>query len=272
MSEYATSSPDLKLRPVRSFVRREGRATAAQKQALQTLWPKYGFAHSGQRLDQAALFGRTAPLVLEIGYGDGEALIAAAQHQPGIDYIGAEVYSPGIGHCLLRIEEQQLRNVRLCREDAVELLKSGIADASLTEIRLFFPDPWPKKKHHKRRIINESFIALISRKLTPGGRIHFATDWAPYAEWALAHFEAAPQLENVAGEGCYITRPASRIETRFERRGKRLGQASRDLIYRRKGKGEKGDGTLAREKGDGTLARVPSPFSPFFPFFPLRRA
>ena len=235
MSETKTSSPDIKLRPVRSFVRREGRATAAQKNAMEVLWPVYGFeSGSGAKaeLQFQDMFGRVAPVALEIGYGDGEALVDTAALESGMDFIGAEVYTPGIGHCLIRIEQQKLSNVRLCQVDAIELLNKNIADASLAEIRLFFPDPWPKKKHHKRRIVNESFTRLITQKLMPGGLIHFATDWAPYAEWAMDVFEACPTLENVAGVRHYTPRPESRTLTKFERRGQRLGQGSRDLIYR----------------------------------------
>jgi len=235
MSESPDSTPDLKLRPVRSCVRREGRATNAQKHAMEVLWPVYGFAPgagSKAAIDFPQLFNRDAPLVLEIGYGDGEALVDTAAMEPDVNFIGAEVYTPGIGHCLMRIQERALSNVRLCQSDAIELLNQHIADFSLQEIRLFFPDPWPKKKHHKRRIVNATFTRLISRKLVPGGRIHFATDWAPYADWALEVFEASPALENIAGAGQYTPRPASRTLTKFERRGQRLGQASQDLIYR----------------------------------------
>ena len=238
MSESEALALQPNFRPVRSFVRREGRATDAQKQAMQELWPIYGFKPGREiqganaLLDFRALFDRNAPVVLEIGYGDGEALVDAAMRETGVNFIGAEVYTPGIGHCLLRIEKQQLSNVRLCQVDAIELLKNDIADASLAEIRLFFPDPWPKQKHHKRRIVNKTFTHLISKKLVAGGRIHFATDWAPYAEWAMTVFEASPTLENVAGKGSYTPKPDSRIETKFERRGQRLGQESRDLIYK----------------------------------------
>jgi len=233
MPESEHVKPEIKRRLVRSFVRREGRATAAQKQAMETLWPVYGFEPEAEgELDTRALFGRDAPLVLEIGYGDGEALVDTAALEPGVNFIGAEVYTPGVGHCLIRIEQQALNNVRLCQADAIELLNKNIPDAALSEIRLFFPDPWPKKKHHKRRIVSESFMQLISRKLQAGGRIHFATDWAPYAEWAMDVFEACPTLENVAGTRQFTPRPDSRTLTKFERRGQRLGQASQDLIYR----------------------------------------
>lgn len=235
MSEPNNSNPEIRRRPVRSFVRREGRATAAQKNALETLWPEYGFepgsgGEAGLKVQN--LFVQDAPLVLEIGYGDGEALVDTAALTPGVNFIGAEIYSPGIGHCLMRIAQRGLSNVRLCQMDAIELLSKNIADASLAEVRLYFPDPWPKKKHHKRRIVNPPFTRLVTQKLIPGGEIHFATDWAPYAEWAMEVFEASPTLENVAGERQYTPRPESRTLTKFERRGQRLGQGSRDLIYR----------------------------------------
>ena len=230
----STSDTDKPHRTIRSFVRREGRATLGQKQAMEVLWPQYGFtagAVSDAVPDYTALFGRAAPLVLEIGFGDGEALVHTALQDPDRDFIGAEVYTPGVGHCLMRIEQEQLENVRLCQEDAVELLKHKFADHGLDEIRLFFPDPWPKKKHHKRRIINPAFAHLISRKLRPGGRLHFATDWAPYADWALEVLEACPSLRNIAGPGQFMARPENRLVTKFERRGERLKQYSQDLIF-----------------------------------------
>lgn len=234
MSKQEAATTERYMRSVRSFVRREGRVTAAQRQAIEQLWPTYGFEPvTGEQIDAGELFGRSAPLVLEIGYGDGEALVDVAVHEPGINFIGAEVYTAGVGHCLMRIEEEGLTNVRLCQEDAVELLKHHISDASLAEVRLFFPDPWPKKKHHKRRIVNAAFCELLCRKLVPGGQLHFATDWAPYAEWAIEVLEACPCLENTAGPGNSLPRPDSRIETKFERRGQRLGQGSQDLIYRK---------------------------------------
>ena len=234
MQKSEPATIDKYMRPVRSFVRREGRVTAAQRQAIDQLWPKYGFEpQTGEQIDVKSLFGREAPLVLEIGYGDGEALVDIAARQPGINFIGAEVYTAGIGHCLMRIEEERLDNVRLSREDAVELLEHHLPDASLAEVRLFFPDPWPKKKHHKRRIVNEAFCQLLCRKLMPEGQLHFATDWAPYAEWAIEVFDACPCLENTVGPGISQPRPDTRIETKFERRGQRLGQGSQALIYRK---------------------------------------
>ena len=218
-------------RQIRSFVRREGRATPAQKLAMQALWPKFGFTANAE-LDFASLFGRVAPVVLEIGFGDGEALVDAAIHQPDCDFVGAEVYTPGVGHCLLRLEQEALTNVRLCQQDAIEVLKNHIPDNALSEIRLFFPDPWPKKKHHKRRIVNAGFTALISQKLQLGGQMHFATDWEPYALWAMDIFEASDALQNTAGQRQFTPKPESRIVTKFERRGQRLGHDSWDLIFK----------------------------------------
>lgn len=218
---------------IRSFVRREGRATPGQKAAMETLLPIYGIEPENNTLfNFKAMFGRKAPVVLEIGFGDGEALVYAAKVMPERNFLGAEVYSPGLGHCLLRAEQEQLDNLRVCNQDAMVLLNEYIADNSLDEIRLFFPDPWPKKKHHKRRIVRPDFINLICHKLVLGGRIHFASDWAPYVQWALDAFEASAGLENISGKGQYTPRPDSRIITKFERRGHRLGHGSWDLIFK----------------------------------------
>lgn len=231
MSETSIVEMDKEKRRIRSFVRREGRATPGQKQAMLDIWPKRGVSPEGV-LDFALLFGRVAPVVLEIGFGDGEALVDAAIREPQHDFIGAEVYSPGVGHCLLRLEQEQLGNVRLCQEDAITLLKHNIPNHSLSEIRLFFPDPWHKKKHHKRRIVDASFTRLISQKLLPGGHIHFATDWQPYADWAMEAFQRCETLENISGEGMFTPKPATRLTTKFERRGQRLGHGCWDLIFK----------------------------------------
>lgn len=223
-------------REVRSFVRREGRTTPSQTRALETLWPKYGIeidSTAPALLELNSLFGRDAPKVIEIGFGDGEALLHAARLEPGRDFLGIEVYTAGVGHCLLRLEEEGLSNVRVCQEDAVEVLEKCISDQSLDEIRLYFPDPWPKKKHHKRRIVQAKFTQLVVEKLKPGGRIHFATDWQPYAEWALEVLEAQAGLENIAGQHQYFPRPESRLVTKFEKRGQRLGHGSWDLMFTR---------------------------------------
>ncbi len=233
MSDVLNSQAPAASRQVRSFVRREGRATPGQKTAMATLWPKYGVSPvADEHFEFKQMYGRDVPLVLEIGFGDGEALVDAAKRNPDHNYLGAEVYTPGVGHCLLRIEQEQLGNVRLCQEDAISLLKDHIPSSALSEIRLFFPDPWPKKKHHKRRIVNQAFTQLISKRLLVGGSIHFATDWEPYAQWALEEFEKCTALENISGEGRFTPMPKTRIVTKFERRGQRLGHGSWDLIYR----------------------------------------
>ncbi|MEE9446342.1 MAG: tRNA (guanosine(46)-N7)-methyltransferase TrmB [Arenicellales bacterium] len=234
MPDTTPSAPSFPQRKIRSFVRREGRATLGQKQAMEVLWPKFGFETpdaDASTLDFKALFGRDAPCVLEIGFGDGEALVDAAMQLPEQNFIGAEVYTPGVGHCLIRIEHESLENVRLSQEDAVVLLSEHIVDASLAEIKLFFPDPWHKKKHNKRRIVNAEFCALICKKLITGGRIHFATDWEPYAHWSLEIFETCDTLENISGKGEFTPKPDARLVTKFERRGQRLGHGSWDLIF-----------------------------------------
>ena len=215
-------------RPIRSYVLRQGRTTPAQKRALETLFPKYGLAFEPVALSPAAIFGRAAPLVLEIGSGMGETTAAIAQARPDADFIAVEVHGPGIGSLLNRIEALQLRNLRVIRHDAVEVLERMIADGSLAAIHLFFPDPWPKKRHHKRRLVQPDFAALAARKLAPGGALHAATDWPDYAEHMDEVFSREPFLEK-AGEG-FTLRPG----TKFEARGRRLGHPIRDLYWRRR--------------------------------------
>ena len=229
-------------RPVRSFVLREGRLTAAQQRAFTALWPRYGVDwQPGTPLVPAALFDAPRPVVLEIGFGNGESLAAQAAAEPDCNFLGLEVHRPGVGHLLLEIERLGLTNLRVMRADAVALLRrppgtdAGLPDGSLTRVQLFFPDPWPKTRHHKRRIVQPDFMRDVARVLAPGGRFHAATDWAPYAEHMLAVIDALPELfENTAGAGCYAERPASRPPTKFERRGERLGHAVFDLLYRRR--------------------------------------
>jgi tRNA (guanine-N7-)-methyltransferase len=212
---------DLEARPthraVRSYVLRAGRITVAQRRALQELWPRFGLAYAPQHLDLDQVFNRHAPRVMEIGFGDGEALTRLAAQEPGTDFLGVEVHEPGVGHCLLLIEELGLTNVRLIRHDAVEVLREQVPDGVLRQVNLFFPDPWPKKRHHKRRLVQPEFIALLAAKLEPGGRFHMATDWAPYAEHIATVLAAQPDFEREEISA------AARSETKFERRGKRLG-------------------------------------------------
>jgi len=214
-------------RPIRSYVLRQGRTTPAQQRALEELLPKYGVAFSTAPIDPAQIFGRTAPLVVEIGSGMGETTVEIARAQPQTDFIAIEVHGPGVGSLLNRIEKEGLGNVRVIRHDAAEVLECMFADSSLAGIHLFFPDPWPKKRHHKRRLVQPAFVALCARKLGPGGTLHAATDWPEYAAQIEARFGAQPSLERAP-------RIPARPATKFERRGIRLGHPVRDLAFRRK--------------------------------------
>jgi tRNA (guanine-N7-)-methyltransferase len=218
----------LSSRPIRSYVLRQGRTTPAQKRALELLAPKYLVPLKAGLISSEDMFGRAAPLVLEIGSGMGETTAAIAQAHPETDFIAVEVHGPGVGSLLNRIESLQLRNLKVIRHDAVEVLDRMIADASLAAIHLFFPDPWPKKRHHKRRLVQPEFAALAARKLVPGGALHAATDWPDYAEHMEAVFSREPLLAR-AGSGF-----VERLETKFEARGKRLGHEIRDLYWRRR--------------------------------------
>ncbi|MGQ9659175.1 MAG: tRNA (guanosine(46)-N7)-methyltransferase TrmB [Thermochromatium sp.] len=230
------ATPSEHRRVIRSFVLREGRLTAAQERAFHTLWPRFGIDWApGVRLDLAALFGNERPVVLEIGFGNGESLAEMAERDPERNWLGVEVHRPGIGHLLLEIERRGLTNLRVMRQDAVEVLRDGIKPGALEAVQLFFPDPWPKRRHHKRRILNADLVRLLARVIRPGGIFHAATDWTPYAEQMLKVLDGAADLfENTAGIGAYAPRPPDRPLTRFEQRGKRLGHPVFDLIYRRR--------------------------------------
>ncbi len=230
MSESGEATPR---RAIRSFVRRAGRITPAQQRALTELMPQWGVDYSPALLDLDALFGRRATRILEIGIGDGDTLLELARSRPQDDFIGVEVHPPGIGHCLLGIEADALRNIRLISRDAVEVLEQQLPDGALDEVLLYFADPWPKKRHHKRRIVQPAFAALVARKLKAGGAFHLATDWAPYAEHMLAVLNTAAEFTNTAKDGRFVPRPASRPSTRFERRGERLGHEVFDLEFRK---------------------------------------
>jgi tRNA (guanine-N7-)-methyltransferase len=220
-------------RAIRSFVVRAGRMTSAQERAWRELWPALGIENGEEPLDLTATFGRDAPVVLEIGFGNGESLVALASSHPERNYLGLEVHPPGVGHLLLCCEAAQLRNVRVICDDAVQVLQRRVPDASLDEVLLYFPDPWPKKRHHKRRIVQPPFVELVTRKLKPGGVFRLATDWLPYAEHMLATAGSSPVLHNESATGDYVDRPASRPLTRFERRGQRLGHGVWDLAFRK---------------------------------------
>ena len=221
------------VRTVRSYVRREGRITNAQRRALRELWPQYGVDLADKPLDFAALFGCRAPVMLEIGFGNGEALCELARTHPQNDYVGIEVYRPGIGSLLLKLETLMLRNVRVICDDAEHVFADHMPADSLDAVYLFFPDPWPKKRHHKRRLIQPDFVARVARSLRAGGCLHIATDWQDYAEHALAVASQTPKLENTAGQHAYVPRPDERLLTRFERRGQVLGHQVWDLVFRR---------------------------------------
>lgn len=220
-------------RPIRSYVLRQGRTSAAQQRALDTLYARYGLLYSTQPLAPLDIFGRRAPLVLEIGSGMGETTAAIAAAQPDTDFIAVEVHGPGVGSLLNRIEADKLTNLRVIRHDAVEVLAHMIPEASLAGLHLFFPDPWPKKRHHKRRLVQPSFVALAARRLAPGGYLHAATDWPEYAEQILEALSGEPLLQNAAAG--FAERPAHRPLTKFEQRGLALGHPVRDILFRRRG-------------------------------------
>jgi tRNA (guanine-N7-)-methyltransferase len=221
-------------RRVRSFVLRQGRFTPAQQRAFDELWPRFGLDYAGMPRDFDAAFGRAAPRVLEIGFGNGEALRFAAQHDAERNLIGVEVHAPGVGRLLNALAQDGSDHVRLYHHDAVEVLTHEIADASLDEIRIYFPDPWHKKRHNKRRLVQPEFAALLVRKLAPGGRLHLATDWHDYAEQMWDVLDAAPGLENRAGPRGHVPRPDWRPQTHFETRGQKLGHGVWDLLYDRR--------------------------------------
>ncbi len=219
-------------RSVRSFVLRQGRVSNAQQRAWDTLFPKFGIPYTETPLAAAAVFGRGAPLILEIGSGMGETSVAIARAHPEIDYIAIEVHLPGVGSLLKSIDAEGLANLRVIRHDAVDVLEKMIPDGSLAGLHVFFPDPWPKKRHNKRRIVQPPLVALAAKKLARGGYIHLATDWQAYAEHMLEVLRAEPLLENTAPD--YAPRPAYRPETKFEARGLRLGHGVWDLVFRRR--------------------------------------
>ncbi len=219
-------------RAVRSYVMRAGRVTDAQQRALVELWPRFGVAYGESALDLAQVFGRSAPCTLEIGFGNGEHLAARAQSEPARNFLGVEVHRPGIGHLLRAAAAADLNNLRIIEHDAVEVLQHQIGPGALDEIQILFPDPWPKKRHHKRRLIQPEFATLAASRLRTGGRLQLATDWAPYAEHISLVLDACPLLAALDPEATPAALPG-RAATRFERRGLRLGHQVRELVYRR---------------------------------------
>ena len=218
-------------RSIRSFVIRNGRTTPAQSDAIERLLPQYGIPYCASSGTLDAAFTRAAPTWLEIGFGNGDVLISAASSQPDINVLGVEVHTAGVGHALLGIEQNQLSNVRLIQHDAVEVLESMLPANCIDKVLLLFPDPWHKKRHHKRRIVQGDFLNGVARVLRKQGVLHCATDWAEYGEWMLEHLEADNRFSNLAGPGQSSPRPAWRPLTRFEQRGHRLGHEVVDLLY-----------------------------------------
>jgi len=230
----AEPGPDRVRRPIRSFVRREGRMTESQRRAIEAFGPRYLLEFREAPCGLDAVFGRVAPRTLEIGFGMGDSVLDRARRHPERDHLGIEVHRPGVGRLLRALAEQDIRNVRIVCADAVQVLTHMIPDAALDAVFLFFPDPWPKKRHHKRRIVQPAFVELVACRLKPGGVFHLATDWEEYAQHMLAVLEQSPSFSNSAGAGNYAPRPEERVLTKFERRGERLGHGVWDLVFVKK--------------------------------------
>ncbi|GED22583.1 tRNA (guanosine(46)-N7)-methyltransferase TrmB [Halomonas halmophila] len=240
MNDTDTSGPEsadapLHRRGIKSYVLRAGRMTTAQTRGLEDVWPRLGLSLEDGRLDLDTLFGRRAPRVVEVGFGMGASLIEQAEAHPETDYIGIEVHAPGVGKLLDEADKRGLANLRVYREDALAVLEQCLPEASLDSVQLFFPDPWPKKKHHKRRIVQPAFVELVRTRLKPGGTLHMATDWEAYAEWMAEVMAEAPGYANTAeaDSAPYVPRPDYRPLTKFEVRGERLGHGVWDLVHRR---------------------------------------
>lgn len=234
MSPIVFPPPRKRHRTVRSFVRRAGRLTPSQQRALEELWPAMGLEHGPATLDFDAIFGRHAPVVLEIGFGNGETLVEQALDHPGKDFVGIEVHEPGVGHCLLKAEEAGISNLRVIMHDAIEVLQQQVPAGSLSRVNLYFPDPWPKKRHHKRRIVQPAFLDLIAERLVPGGTLHIATDWADYAghiDEVMAASDRFSCAERRVHDG---EQPLDRPQTKFERRGLKRGHRITDWCFTRR--------------------------------------
>ncbi|MFT5117344.1 MAG: tRNA (guanine-N7-)-methyltransferase [Kiritimatiellia bacterium] len=233
MSDTFEMKPEYKDKPIRSYVIRGGRMTDGQKNAFDHAWEQYGLSLFAGAFDQYAVFGRQAPLVVEVGFGMGDSLLAMAQAQPNADFVGIEVHPPGVGRLINNAAKAGLTNLRVYMADAVDVLEDCFADNSIGRFQLYFPDPWHKKKHNKRRIVQAEFIQLIRHKLTLGGISHMATDWQPYAEYMMQVMSAAEGFANQNGEQAYAPRPDYRPLTKFEKRGERLGHGVWDLLFER---------------------------------------
>jgi len=219
------------LRRVRSFVRRPGRITTSQQRALEALWPRFGIEYEERLLDLDTAFGRHAPRVLDIGFGDGEALVTSAAAAPGSDFLGVEVHEPGIGHLLVLLEKANLTNVRVLRRDVVDVMTHMLPPASFERVNIFFPDPWPKKRHHKRRLIQSAFLDALWVVMQPGALLHVATDWADYAEHIGEVLGASQHFRRCADETLRERGMTARPPTKFERRGLRLGHTVTDFYF-----------------------------------------
>ena len=230
MCTTRTNSPGR--RPIRSFVLRAGRMGPGQERALEALGPRYLLPYAGTPCDFNTTFGRAAPRIVEIGFGMGDATWQIAQALPDSDFLGIEVHPPGVGALLKRIGELGLTNLRLIQHDAVDVLEHMLVTETLTAVHIFFPDPWHKKRHHKRRLIQPGFVNLLARRLMPGGRLHCATDWQPYAQQMLEVLSAEPLLRNTAAD--FAPRPSYRPLTKFESRGLNLGHGVWDLVFVRR--------------------------------------
>ena len=225
---------DIKKRTIRSFVLRPGRMTDAQNRAYQSLWNEYGLACNHRPLDLQKVFGREAPVVFEIGFGMGDSLLQQTINKPDFDFIGVEVHKPGVGRLMNEAKKVGVTNLRVICEDAVEVLSGGFGPQSLDGVQIYFPDPWHKKRHHKRRIVQPDFIDLLAHRVRLGGFCHLATDWAPYAEWMVEIFSQSAAWHNTSEDGDFVLRPERRPITKFENRGERLGHEVFDLVYKRK--------------------------------------
>ena len=225
--------PEYRKKSIRSYVVRAGRMTDGQRKAFDTSWPTYGLKLADGAIDTDAVFGRTGPKVLEIGFGMGDSLLQMAAAEPETDFIGIEVHPPGVGTLMNTAKAEGISNLRVYLADANDVLEECFASQSIDRLQLYFPDPWHKKKHNKRRIVQPQFVQLVREKLRPGGVLHMATDWEHYAEQMLETLDAAEGFENIAGIGQYSSRPDYRPMTKFEKRGERLGHGVWDLIYKK---------------------------------------
>ena len=223
------------IRKVRSFVKREGRLTKGQASALEQFWATMGLNHQDGMIDFAHLFNNSNPIVLEIGFGMGKSLVEMAKNAPELNFVGVEVHRPGVGACISLAQEEGVDNLKVFEHDAIEVLADCIPNNSLTTVQLFFPDPWHKKKHHKRRIVSLEFVETIRQKLKVDGVFHMATDWENYAECMIEDMNSAPGYENLAIEDDFVPRPDSRPLTNFENRGNNLGHGVWDIQFKRKG-------------------------------------